>query len=165
MTPDPASALGTLAATTLQAVIDHYDSVGVKLPDRRLLYPGVLPAFDCEFLGVGIDRTFNHQGDVALEVVQSISAHAGWALQGATVAIWLVRCTPIFDDALAPPTVEDLSANAFALWADEALIREAIIEARPDLTSCNGIAFVDWNPVDPQGAFAGGVARVRMSLA
>lgn len=168
MAVDPAAdRVSATAQAVLDAVTGYYEVAGVELPERQLIFPGALPAWDCEFVGVGVERVFSHTGDIAVETIQAIGAHPSFAMHGAQLTVWVVRCTPVLLDDGSPPTVEALAENAALLLADIQLVHNAVTEAtRPTATlaTCNGVAFVDWQPVGPDGGFAGGVHRLRVSL-
>jgi hypothetical protein len=157
----------TTALAVLDAITGWYDSRGEELPERRYIYPGLLPAWDCEQLCVGVERIFNHNGNVAVETVESIGAQGGFSMRGALMAIWLVRCTPTVDSRGNPPSPGDMSDSAGVLLADQELMYDAIVDAtRPTATlaTCNGLAFVDWQTVQPTGGFVAGILRMRLSL-
>lgn len=159
------SHLWSLAVAVRDTVGDYYEANGVPLPGRRYVWFG-LPAFDCEQFVVSVAGTYNHQGDLAQEVLQSVGAHPGFAIGAATFDLSIIRCTPVMSDSGAPPSVDDMEAAAQLVLIDEQVMTNAIVAAVQShtLASCNGVAFETWTAITDQGGFGGGSLRVRFSL-
>lgn len=166
----PSTRVSATALAVKQAVVDYYEAGGYDLPSRRLVTPG-LPAFDCcEMLAVQVERVFQHQGEVAQEVLQSIGAAAAATVRGASFAVWILRSVPVMKESgrmrVAPPSADDEEAAAMRILADQQLVWNALIEAQRagTLATCDSMAMDAWTYVGPSGGIGGGVQRVRLSL-
>lgn len=156
----------TLTAKALQAaIVDYYEANGLELPARRYIAVG-LPAYDCELFAVSIDRIFAHSGDINIETPVATAAHPGLLMRAGTFSCTLVRCVPAPDDNGNPPPAEAEEAAALAVYADQQLMENGIIESYNAglLVTCNGLTIVEWLPVTPSGLLGGGILRVRLSL-
>lgn len=79
----------------------------------------------------------------------------------ATVQVGVLRCAVTLDDRGNPPTPEQLSAEALAIWRDAALIREAILCCFGDVHDDRGdYQLGQWVPFPPQGGCIGGAHTV-----
>jgi hypothetical protein len=153
------------AKALLDAVVGGYETAGVDLPERQLVALG-LPAWDCEQLTVSIERIYAHGGDVNIEAPTVTHAHPGFLMRAAVMSVLLLRCVPTSDDSGTPPAAEDEQAGALAVYADQQLVENAIIDAynAGGLASCAGLTIVEWLSQTPQGALGGGLTRLRISL-
>jgi hypothetical protein len=116
------------AKALLDAVVGGYETAGVDLPERQLVALG-LPAWDCEQLTVSIERIYAHGGDVNIEAPTVTHAHPGFLMRAAVMSVLLLRCVPTSDDSGTPPAAEDEQAGALAVYADQQLVENAIIDA------------------------------------
>lgn len=165
MALDPAELYG-LAADVLAAIEAGYPAApsAHALPDRRYVSDGPAVADDCAdgALSVAVERMFSHAGDLAEQFVQQQPPEPSYALRGVTVAVRLVRCSPV-DKMIAVADIEDAAevtlADPIRLWN---ALRAA--QASDDLAGCSGLAFESWEGYGPEGGLAGGVLRVRLGL-
>lgn len=161
---DPAL-LFDLAADVLAAVETYYVAQAVPLPERRYVSDGLV-AFDCELLAVQVERVFGHEGNVAQEGIQALTAHVGFQLAGASVAVWLIRCAPMMSERGTPPTPAQIEASAQAVLGDPIRLRTALVAAQRagQITGCNSLAFEAWEGHGPEGGMVGGLLRVRAGI-
>lgn len=161
----PADRVYTLARDVLGALIAGYATAAADLPARRLVTPG-LPAWDCEGVYVQVERIYRHEGNVTVEVPQPLTAHPGHAMSAAVIAVTIVRCTPGPDQQGNPPAAAAEEAVAEQVMTDAQLSLNVLVAAQKagDLPLCNGMAFVEWVSVGPEGILVGGVLRLQAGI-
>lgn len=127
--------------------------------------PG-LPAWDCDTLAVQIERLFSHQGDITTQVFEAREEATGFAMRGAVVAIWLMRCVGTMDNDGSPLPTSEIECDAALVLDDPLLMLHALLDAQEagTLPGCAGLAFEDWLSLGPEGGVAGGVMRIRVDL-
>lgn len=159
----------TVAEQVRTAIVSGYDTAGVELPDRRVITFGP-PAADCEMLAVQLERVYGIGGDPTVAVLESKAPAAGFAMRGATFAVWLLRCIPDVDlalDQLVLPSVTDEEAAAAVIFTDAQLLSNVLAAAvkAGGLPGCASVAIEDWQNIEPQGGLGGGVLRLRVGTA
>lgn len=159
------AALFSLGQQILTVVEDYYATLGVTLPDRRLVLPG-LPAWDCEMVGVQIDRLFRHTGNIAQQDTDPVHFTGGLALPGAVIAVWVIRCVPTPTDTGDPPSVADEEDAALSILSDATHVMAALDHAvaTGEIGGCSSALFEDWSYLGPQGGLGGGVTRFRLGF-
>lgn len=168
MAPAP-DRLFVLARSIIDALNAGYQNDGVALPDHQLVTPG-LPAWDCAGLYVHVERTFGHDGNIAAEAVQPLTAHPGHTLRAATIAITLLRCVPEASDdgggGIILPSASAEEAAAALILTDAQRMLNILVAAQKagDLTGCNSLAFESWQSAGPEGGLGGGLLRVRVGV-
>lgn len=157
--------LVNLADAVLVVVEDFYATNGWPLPGRRLITPGQ-PAWDCEQVTVHVETVVGHGGDPMIETVEARLAHPAFAMRAAMIAVSIIRCVPVINDQGYPPHAADEQAAASDILRDAVRVWEAFRLAvrAGDLPGCGAAGFVGWESVGPEGGFAGGTARFRVSL-
>lgn len=156
----------TLANTVLSAVVNGWDGGAEPLPERQYVTVGEV-AWDCEEVVVSIERTFGYAGDLSVDFNQPLTRGFSFALRGVTLAIWIVRCFPAFeDDAGDPPTTTAIEAATQPIATDSGAILSALIDSQKagELAGCDGLVFENWTVEGPQGGMAAGVLRVRIGF-
>lgn len=166
MAPSPTK-LWVLAESVRDAVIDGYADADVDLPEHRLITPGVA-AWDCAGLYVQLERTYGTDGNIAAELLQPLSRHAGHTLRAATFGVTLLRCVPVADDhgdQVILPSVAAEEAAALEVLRDAQLLVNVLVAAERagTLAGCHGLVIEGWSSVGPDGGLAGGVLRVRLA--
>lgn len=162
----PESRIFDIAQACLDAVVAHYITEGVVLPDRQYVSNG-LPAFDCEQVTVHVPETFGITGTPLGENPSDQYRDAGHAMRAGIFAVTIVRCVPTIDDNGQPPAVALEVTASQVIYADAVLSLNALIvaEGAGDLPGCGSVVFRSWTNENPQGGFGGGTLRVAISLA
>lgn len=162
----PDSRIFDIAQACLDAVVAHYLTEAVDLPDRQYVSNG-LPAFDCEQITVHVENTFGITGTPLGENPTDQYRDAGHAMRAGVFAITIIRCVPMLDDDGNAPTVAREVTASQAIYADAVLVLNALIvaEGNGDLPGCGAIVFRSWTNENPQGGYGGGTLRVSISLA
>ena len=159
--------LRSLADQALQAIEDHYETTptATPLPDRRLVSIGQAP-WDCELLNVWVQRDYPTEGGPELEVLQSIGAHAGNFFRAAALGVQLVRCYPVSPDGIEPPALVEEEEAVAVVYDDVDQIWTALAAAnlRGDFSQRNGIAYLGWTVLGPEGGLGGGILTVHALL-
>lgn len=151
------------AQALLDAVVAHYATVAVDLPERQYVTDGT-PAWDCEQLTVQMERTFNGLPDQP-----TVAPLDCLLVRTAIFVIELVRCIPVVEDELGNavvPAADEISASARRILGDQALIVNAVVGAQRagELAGCRGLTIVDWENAEPQGGLGGGRQRIYWQL-
>lgn len=122
--------VGTIAQTTLAAVVAHFAASEVELPERRVIAPGDTRAiaWDCESIlvttaGIGWGQA-QGQGGGARQTGNPVSATA---VRHTVIALQIVRPVPEGDSG-EPPDADELTAAGLALMRDAGLLSQALVE-------------------------------------
>jgi hypothetical protein len=114
--------LAPQAEGLLAEVVDYAAANARKLPERRVIIPG-LPsavAWDCQQVTVGLANLTTATASGQSMSMPQIGPAAGVGLiRYATWSVQVVRCTPQMDEAGNPPSAEEL-AVAGLLCLDDA---------------------------------------------
>lgn len=155
----------TIAGNIVDAVVAHYDAVGVPLPGRQLVTPG-LPAYDCPMLAVHVERIYPHDGRVGVELQPQLEGEAAFYLRAMSVGLYLLRCVPTLDNQGNPPAADLEEAAAADILRDAVHLWRALSGAidAGGLPGCGGVAWEGWETITPDGALGGGVLRCRIGL-
>lgn len=163
MPPLPADRVYLVARAVLDAVVDHYATEGVDLPERRYVSDGPMVAWDCEQLVVYVERTFPGLADVEQPRVVD-----GLEVRSAVMQAEIVRCSPTIDDenAVNFPDPAEIEASAMLTLADAVLLPAAIRAAYKagELGCCHDVVIGGWAGLGPMGSLVGGRAQITMQL-
>jgi hypothetical protein len=155
----------TIAGLVVDAIADHYDGLGLPLPERRYVAPG-LPAYDCPMLAVHVERIFPHDGNLGVESVPQLEGEAAFYMRGIALAVYLLRCVPPLNNDGTPPAADLEETAAADILRDPVHEWRAVLAALDagDLPGCGGLAWQGWESVTPDGLLGGGVLRFLVSL-
>lgn len=161
---DPEKLYG-FGLATVAAIERHYRSAQIALPDRRLVVPG-LPAYDCELLGVHIERVYPFDGSVAQELIADEDGGVAFMMRAATVVVYMLRCVPVVTRSGSPPAAKDEEKAAEAILRDPVHLWRSLIEAQAagTLPGCGGLGWESWESINPDGGLGGGLLRFRVAL-
>lgn len=162
----PGDRIYALALACLDAVIAHYITEGVELPERRYVANG-LPAFDCEQVTVFCENTVGITGTPTAENPTEWFHDAGHAMRAGIFAVSIIRCVPVLDDDGDPPPVAEENTSAALIYGDAVRVLNALIaaEAAGDLPGGGSVVFRGWTNENAQGGVGGGTLRAAISLA
>lgn len=162
----PADRIYALATACLDAVVAHYITEGVELPERRYVANG-LPAFDCEQVTVFVENTVGITGTPTVENPTEWFRDAGHAMRAGIFAVSIIRCVPTMDDEGNPPPVAEENESSQLIYADTVLVLNALIAAEEagDLPGGGSVVFRGWTNENAQGGLGGGTLRASISLA
>lgn len=143
------------------AVADAFAASGVGLPGRSYVTLGVPPG-DCEQHVTAVERLFPHRGDVASETIAADCPTS----PGAVLTSEVLRCFPTVKTTgtqASTPTDAQIEQASADLLVDAVLLWNAAIGYQHDV-GCKSVAIEAWEPIGPQGGYAGGRIRIRVSL-
>lgn len=159
-----------LCKDVLAAVEDGFATAGVMLPDRRYVANGDQQvAIDCAQVTVAHQTTNSHGGNVALAQLSGQTRDVALTLRAATVAVQIVRCAPTIKGVapnLVLPTPAEEETSAMEIYADGQIALNSILTAQKagELTSCNGLVFLDLVTIGSQGGYASSKLRIMLGL-
>lgn len=165
MAPPPTRIFDT-CQVILDAVIAHH---GGSLPDRRVI-PAGPPALDCELLAVWMETSSGADGgNVAAESIDPLRTSASHTMRAGTFVVSIARCTPDTPEQgikVRLPKAEKVTAAGRILYEDAQRSLNALVAAEKagELVGCNGVAFMSWTALGPDGGFIMGELRVRVGL-
>lgn len=148
-----------LADVLLEHVVTHFGAAGVELPAHRVVTAGA-PAWDCEQLtvtlvGIGWGQAL----DSATASARPGSPMSVFALRHAVYAVSLVRCVPVPDDQLGPPSMAELNSAGLRFMRDAGLLSQALVEVasgvRNRLGPAGSVQAGMIDPIGPEGGFVG----------
>lgn len=170
MTTYPEQILHT-AQRLLQAVQKGYADAGIALPDRQLLYAGVLPPADYD------TQDAAHPGLLAVGLGPLTPGGPGQTMSGAefpartrrsaTLRVWLLRAVSRITDEGVLPTPDAMTGDAGVVFTDAAVLLGALEDARRDWTVNGrnaGYAIGVLQPVTVQGGYAGLTTGIDLDL-
>lgn len=157
--------LHVLAGQALAAVVAHYATEGVTLPDRQLVSAGQSP-WDCDLLNVWVQRDYATAGGPEGASFSSIRSHPGNYFRAGVLGVQVVRCYPTMDDLGNPPDPDDETLAAELVHNDADLVWQALLAASNTdaFSQRNGVAYEGWTVLGPDGGLAGGVLTVHALL-
>lgn len=168
------SSLYLLASSLLAGIETQW--AGEDLPDRRYVADGET-AWDFESFGdwpefsgqltVRVVRVYPHTGDARQEFSGVFGIET---MLGAEVEVQVLRCVPGVgqdEGGISIPSAEEIEASAAVVLADAMDLWAAVLAAKRagDLPGCNGVTWMGWSGVGPQGYMGGGSSTFRLDLA
>lgn len=155
----------TIAGLVVDAIGDHYDTLSLPLPERRLVVPG-LPAYDCPMVAVHVERIFPHDGNLSGEAQPQLEGEAAYYLRAVALAVYVLRCVPALNNDGSVPAVELEETAAADILRDPVHLWRSVLEALEagELPGCGGVAWLGWESLTPEGLLGGGVLRFLVSL-
>lgn len=174
------SAVVDLSAAILAALVEGWPVFAAPpfnypdlaaLPDRRYVWAGPLPAYDCEQVVVAVERTFGSEGNPSLERIVPISDGVPY-LRTLVAGIHVIRCITDFtadSGSVTGPgiaTAATMTKESNAILTDVDVVLECLIRAQNvgKLAGCGDLALENWRATTAQGGLAGGITRVRLNL-
>lgn len=150
----------TEARALLNAVVTHFQTASVPLPDRQHLVAGDPRnfAWDCEQLTISMQGIGWGPATSASPASPRAGAPASVSsVRHVVLAVTLVRCTPQMIDGAepAPPTAEALDAAGAEFMRDAGLLSQAIARYVSEATNrLDRVASVEAGVVEPLGPSA-----------
>lgn len=166
----PPDRLFLLCKDTLDAIETGFATAGVALPGRRYVANGDQQvAWDCEQVTVAHQTTSSYGGNVAVAELSARLRDPASTMRAATVAIQIVRCAPTITGTapnLSIPSPADEEESAQQIYADGQIVLNSLITAQKagELTSCNGVLFLDLVTLGTSGGFAASKLRAQFGL-
>lgn len=158
-----------LATAMLDAVIDHYETEGVDLPELRFVSAGP-PVDDCPLVSVHVNTMGPTPLDALTDQLEANRWGVGFATRRAEYAVTIMRCTPERvvrrGGRWVAPSAGVREDASEALYADSILVLNGLVEAQiaGTLAGCNQLAFLNWTVLGPTGGHVGGVTTVVVAL-
>lgn len=154
-----------LCAALLDAVVDHYDDMGISLPARRYVSNAAAATEDCELLAVSLLRVYGvpELGSPAAEAIV-VQRCLSW--RAAQFEVKLLRPAPVMSETGVVPSVDEIEASSAVVMRDERLLTAAILRGYSAEAFGVGpnLALEDWAWMGPQGALVGGRLRLRIGM-